>query len=204
MYYQHNKAVKTTKSLLSVIGSALAVIMIAGTILGLQGASQAKGGGAAAILPGDNKQVVTGTTAPCATTTIDSGATVKATSGVDPNTGEPVTQFGQLTMRGLLTNCSTSYQGYYIEFSEPLSGAVDTLGQPTCALNLGYGQWSVGDYLMKTGDKKGWSFTIDIASLAGVADPTLCMGTHTVKATVIDRTTGVVLQTLTTSYSVTL
>jgi hypothetical protein len=55
---------------------------------------------------------------------------------------------------------------------------------------------------MKSGDKNGWSFTNDINSGAGVADPTNCFGTHMVDVQVIDMSTGVVLQTTRTSYTV--
>lgn len=174
--------------------------IIAGLIMsvilafGGQAFSQAKGGGGAA-LPGDNKQVVTGTTDPCARTTVDTGSVVTLTPSVDAD-GNTSYIIGATSLRGTLTNCSTSLQAYYIEFTEAPRATVDALNQPTCAVD-----WSVGDFIMKSGDKRGWSFNFQV-TLAPITDITACVGTHTVNVRVMDRTTGALLQTTTATYDV--
>ena len=198
MHYIHTKAIKSKKIQGRVLQALLVFsIFIAGS-LSLQGFSSAKGG---AALPGDNKQIVTGTTPPCAFSSVDSGITVKATT-TQLADGTTETSLTPLTLRGQLTNCSTSFQAYYIELKEALVGAYDSLGQNACVMGYGSGEWGAGDYLLKTGSKKGWSVTTEMHT-APITTKGNCIGTHTMSVRTIDRTTGALLHATTATYTVT-
>ena len=194
MYYSIKgnriRANRSTQSINILVGLVMSLILA----LSGQALTYAKGGNGAA-LPGDNKQIVTGTTPPCATTTVDADSVVQLTASTNTN-GDVEYTIGATSLRGTLTNCSSSFQAYYIEFSEAPRTTVDALNQPTCQLT-----WSVGDYLMKSGDRKGWSFSVQ-QTLAPITDISDCKGTHTVNARVIDRTTGVLLQQTVGAYTV--
>ncbi len=169
----------------------VAACLVSGLLVGLSVAVTNAGG------LKDNKDIVTGTTPPCATMTIGK-QTISPFTKDEP---EGVRYYlPALTIKGSITNCSTSLQAYYIEFSEVSRGVQDILGQDVCALQFGAG---VGDFLMKSGSSKGWTLTQDI-SLAGMSDITNCVGEHQITARLIDRTSGAVMQEVSSTYSVVL
>jgi hypothetical protein len=149
----------------------------------------------------DNKEIVTGLTPPCVTTTVDPIGDVQlSTSTVD---GVTVYNASPLIIRGSFTNCSASLQAYYVVFDEPSVGVSDILGQDACRLGFGT---AAGDFIMKSGSSRGWSIDMmnQNIALAGMQDITACLGTHSYTGQVYDRTSGALMQTLSGKYSVVL
>jgi hypothetical protein len=151
---------------------------------------------------GDNKQTVTGTTPPCAVSSAISNQTVTASPRTEAD-GTVAYYLSSLSVRGTINNCSTSLQAYYIDFDEAHAGVPSRFGTPEnpgVAMCRLFGA-SVGDFLMKAGEKKSWSISQDIAS-EGIIDMSTCVGQHTVTARLIDRTTGAVMDTKQATYNV--
>ena len=122
---------------------------------------------------------------PCGTITAISASPVQLTaSGSGYNAS-------QLQIRGSVFNCSIYLQQYWIEFDEP------TNVNPSCAAHF----WLFGVLLMDSGSSQGWTATTNITP-NGVAGTAGCVGTHTVRAVLRDRSFGSLLQTVYLNYTV--
>jgi hypothetical protein len=98
-----------------------------------------------------------------------------------------------LELKGTVFNCSTFSQWYWIDFDEP------TNTNTACSASFSL----FNALLMSSGSSQGWSTSINITP-AGVSSPTGCVGTHTVRAVLRNRTDGSVMSTATVNYTVTL
>lgn len=139
---------------------------------------------------------VTGTTPACATTTINNIQPLVAFTQIDSNGGHY--NIPTVTFKGNLTNCSTSAQAYFIEVTDDAAGAQNIFGTTECISG-----GTAGDFIMKAGDKKGWSSSMNMTPV-GVTDLTGCVGTHNITVTVHDRSVAgsPVIYTTTSSFTV--
>ena len=162
---------KSLKNLLALlVTTALCFVVIPTT------AGSAGGGGGGATVVG-----------PCGTITSISASTVQLSGSGSAYSTSP------LQIRGNVSNCSTSFQGYWIEFDEP------TNLKPACSANF----WLFGALWLSSGSSQGWTATTNTAP-NGVTNPAACVGAHTVRVILRDRAFGSLLQTLYVNYSVVL
>ena len=143
------------------------------------GTSVASGGGG-----GGGGGTVAG---PCGKITSISASPVQLSASGSGYTTTP------LQLRGSVSNCSIYLQGYWIEFDEP------TNTNATCKANF----WLFGTLLVSSGSSQGWTVSTNITP-NGVSSAVGCVGTHTVRAVLRDRSFGNLLQTIYVNYTVTL
>lgn len=124
---------------------------------------------------------------PCGTITSISASPVQLTKSGIGYVASP------LQIRGDVFNCSIYLQGYWIEFDEP------TNLNPTCKANF----WLFGVLMLSSGSAQGWTATTNTTP-NGVANAAGCVGAHTVRVVLRDRSFGLVQQTLLVNYSVVL
>jgi len=141
------------------------------------GSSFASGGGSGG--GGGGGGTVAG---PCGKiTSISAGSLQLTSSGTSP-----------LQVRGSVFNCSIYLQQYYIVFDEP------TNTNANCRANFAL----FGVLIINSGGTQSWSKSTSI-SPSGVPSATGCVGTHTVRAILYDRSFGLVQQTAFFNYTVT-
>ena len=104
-----------------------------------------------------------------------------------------------LAFKGGLKNCSTSLQRYWVDFSEPARPAAGGLNSPVVTCTTNY-RLLLNDYV-SSGGSLSFSGSTSITPTP-VADPSTCVGTHTVKVDLKSRTDGRLLSTLYVSYTV--
>lgn len=97
-----------------------------------------------------------------------------------------------LQLKGTVFNCSTFSQWYWIDFDEP------TNTNASCAAHFSL----FNALLMSSGATQGWSTSINITP-AGVSSSAGCVGTHTVRLVLRNRTDGSVMSTGSVTYTVT-
>jgi hypothetical protein len=114
-------------------------------------------------------------------TSISAGSVQLTSSGTSP-----------LQVRGTVFNCSIYLQQYYIVFDEP--GNTNANCRASFAL--------FGVLIINSGGSQSWSKSTSI-SPSGVPSATGCVGTHTVRAILYDRSFGLVQQTAYFTYTVT-
>ena len=105
-----------------------------------------------------------------------------------------------LQIRGNISNCSIYTQQYWIDFSEPsrpVPAGLNSGTTVTCTASF-----SLFNLLLSSGSSQGFSASGNITPTA-VANPTDCVGTHTVKVALRSRTDGSVLSTVYVTYTVT-
>jgi len=181
--------VKNTKKFVVAI-----VVTILGFVLVPASASFAKGGGSGGGSGGG------GTPAPAPAPAPSGGGTVNGPCGtMSPITAGSVhlTASGsgytasQLQVRGTVFNCSIYLQQYYIVFDEP------TNTNASCRANFAL----FGVLIINSGGSQSWSKSASI-SPSGVTSTVGCVGTHTVRAVLYDRSFGLVQQTVYFNYTV--
>jgi len=99
----------------------------------------------------------------------------------------------QLTARGTVFNCSIYLQQYYIVFDEPGNTNVN------CRANFAL----FGVLIINSGGSQSWTKSGSI-SPSGVTSTAGCVGTHTLRATLYDRSFGLVQSTNYLTYTVSL
>ena len=175
---------KLAKSLVA----ALAVAALCSVIVpaGTGSASGGSGGGGGGGVAGK-----------CGTITSISAANVTLTSSG-----------GVLSLRGSVTNCSIYLQSYWISFDEPSRATPATSGCLNCGGVTSTTPCQASFTLslnallyMSSGSSRSWSASTNIAP-AGVADPATCVGTHTLRAQLKNRTDGSVMSTVYVNYLV--
>ena len=97
-----------------------------------------------------------------------------------------------LQVKGTVRNCSIYSQLYWIDFDEP----ANTNTACTAHFSL------FNALQMSSGASQGWSTSMNITP-TGVSSPTGCVGTHTLRAVLRNRTDGAVMSTATLTYTVT-
>ena len=112
---------------------------------------------------------------------ISAGSVQLTSSGTSP-----------LQVRGSVFNCSIYLQQYYIVFDEP--GNTNANCRASFAL--------FGVLIINSGGSQSWSKSTSI-SPSGVPSATGCVGAHTVRAILYDRSFGLVQQTAYFTYTVT-
>jgi len=96
-----------------------------------------------------------------------------------------------LQVRGTVFNCSIYLQQYYIVFDEPGNTNVN------CRANFAL----FGVLIINSGGSQSWSKSGSI-SPSGVTSTAGCVGTHTLRATLYDRSFGLVQGTAFLTYTV--
>lgn len=183
---------KSTKSRVAALAvAAFSCLVLAGCILPVATSSASGGGG------GGGTSSSTGVAGQCGQMTSLTASNVKLTSSG-----------GILSLSGTVKNCSIYLQSYEVRFDEPSRAVPSTSGCLNCggitattpcqaAFSLSFNAL----LYLSSGSSKGWSASTNIAP-SGVADPSTCIGTHTVRAQLIDRSFGTVLATAYVSYVV--
>ncbi|HEY4609461.1 MAG TPA: hypothetical protein VIH06_09660 [Ilumatobacteraceae bacterium] len=181
------------------------VVALAASLLGLVavpaatgfasggGSGSGGGGGGGSTPPPTTTATTTTTTAPAPSgggtvagpcgkiTSISAGSVQLSSSGTSP-----------LQVRGTVFNCSIYLQQDYIVFDEP--GNTNANCRASFAL--------FGVLIINSGGSQSWSKSTSI-SPSGVPSATGCVGTHTVRAILYDRSFGLVQQTAYFTYTVT-
>jgi len=97
-----------------------------------------------------------------------------------------------LQVRGTVFNCSIYLQQYYIVFDEP--------GNTNASCRANFALFGV--LIINSGGSQSWSKSGSI-SPSGVTSTANCVGTHTLRAVLYDRSFGLVQQTAFLTYTVT-
>ena len=150
------------------------------------GTSFAKGGGGGSTAPAPTQPSGGGTVAgPCGQMTSISVGNVTLSASGSGYTASP------LQVRGTVFNCSIYLQQYYIVFDEP--------GNTNASCRANFALFGV--LIINSGGSQSWSKSGSI-SPSGVTSTAGCVGTHTLRATLYDRSFGLVQGTAFLTYTV--
>jgi hypothetical protein len=186
--------VKNTKKLVVALTASLLGLLAvpAATSFASGGGSGSRGGSGGGSTPPP-----TTTTAPAPAPAPSGGGTVAGPCGKITSISAGSVQLtssgtSALQVRGSVFNCSIYLQQYYIVFDEP--GNTNANCRASFAL--------FGVLIVNSGGSQSWSKSTSI-SPSGAPAAAGCVGTHTVRAILYDRSFGLVQQTAYFTYAVT-